>query len=78
MGDILYFNLKFDWKTVVSTFFDLQLPPLTLNIFFCFSDHQTTVLFFFLVLSFHHLPFNAIKKKVIYYQKMTNPIVFPT
>ena len=40
----------FDWLTVVSTYFNFQLPPLAPNIFFCFSDHQVA-LFFFLLLS---------------------------
>ena len=34
--------------TVFSTFFDLNLPPLTPNIFFCFLNHQGTELFFLL------------------------------
>ena len=30
----------------LSKFFDLQLPPVALNIYFCFSNHQGTVSFF--------------------------------
>ena len=43
--------LMFDWYTVVSSFFDHQLPPLAPNIFSCFSNHQGAVFFFFLLLS---------------------------
>ena len=37
----------FDWQTVVSIFFDLQLPPLAPNIVSCFSKHLEAVFFFF-------------------------------
>ena len=36
-------------KTVVSIYFDLQLPPLGPNIFFCFSNHQGVEIVFFLL-----------------------------
>ena len=55
------FLLMFDRYTVVSIFFDLQLLPLVPNIFFCFSNHQGAVFFFFLpltlppyILQWHH------------------------
>ena len=48
-------------KTVVSIFFDLQLPILLPNIFFCYSNYQGAAFFFFLllllpssVLQWHH------------------------
>jgi hypothetical protein len=31
--------LMFDWHSVASIFFDVQLPPLAPNIFSCFSNH---------------------------------------
>ena len=43
--------LMSDWWTVVSIFFDLQLPPLAPNIFSCLSNHLGAVFFFFLLLS---------------------------
>ena len=43
--------LMFNWLTVVSILFDLQLPPLDPNIFSCFSSHLRAVFFFFLLLS---------------------------
>jgi len=41
----------FDWLTVSSVFFDIHLPLLGQNIFFCFSGHQGSIFFFFLLLS---------------------------
>ena len=40
----MYFFLMLVWQIVTSTSFDLQLPPLTPNIFFCFSNHLGAVL----------------------------------
>jgi hypothetical protein len=46
MEDMYFF--MFDVYTVVSIVFDLQLPPLSPNIF-CFSNHKLAVFFFFLL-----------------------------
>ena len=53
--------LMFDWWTVVSIFFDLQLHLLAPNIFSCFSNHLGALFFFLLflwlpssVLQWHH------------------------
>ena len=37
--------LMFNWWTVISIFFDFQLPPLAPNIFSCFSNHLGAVFF---------------------------------
>ena len=59
-------------KTVVSIFFDLQLPPLAPNISSCFSNHLGAVFFFFLLLS---LPSSVLQW---HHQNMTDPIGFTT
>ena len=46
-SELFYFILLVFLPYVVSIFFDLQLPPLVLNILFCFSNHQGAVFFFF-------------------------------
>ena len=50
----------------VSIFCDLQLPPLTPDIFFCFSNHQVAMILFLLLLSlplsvlqWHHVDGNC-------------------
>ena len=50
----MYFYLMLDSSTVMSIYFDLQLPPLAPNNFFCYSNHQGAVFFFFLILSLHY------------------------
>ena len=42
--------IMFNWWTVVSIFFDLQLPPLAPNIFSCLSNHLGAAFFFSLLL----------------------------
>ena len=46
----MYFFLMFDLLTIVSIYFDFQLPPLAPSIFLYFSN-QGAVFFFFLLLS---------------------------
>ena len=55
--------LMFNWWTVVSIFFDLQLPPLAQNIFSCFSNHLGAVFFF----SFHfrHLSMTSWRRQFL-------------
>ena len=51
----MYFFLMFDRSAVVSTFFDRHLPPLAINIFFCFSsfsNHRGAAFLFFFYIFF--------------------------
>ena len=51
MEDNLYFFPYVRYVNCRFHIFDIQLPPLTPNSFFCFSNHLVTVFFFFLLLS---------------------------
>ena len=70
--------LIFDLCSVVSIFFDLQLLPLTLNIFFSVSQIIKELCSFSFYSHFRHLPFNGIMKEAISSQNMNNPIGFST
>ena len=71
--------LTFDWLTVISILFDIQLPSSAPNTFFYFSNHQRLFFFFFFLLfHFYHLSFNNIMMEAISSQNMTDPIGFPT
>ena len=64
--DILYFFLMFMWKTVVLTFFDLQLSPLDPNILLFHKPSRRCFLILSIPLPFHRLFFNGIIVKAIY------------